>query len=503
MLSVNAFVLASVAVSFANSIAIAGLFGLTRAVDAYYAALLLPTLFMYLCVDYLGKNFLPVLARASAQSAATAAEVTSSVVTIVALLAAGVALVLALAAKPIFTLLLPGFDAAAVEVVTHYFWIMAPAIVFSAVTPFHGYVCQHDEQYAAVAAIWAAPPLVNLATILGAGPIVGAYALPIGYTAGQAVTFLLMTRLAKYRYRPRLTIRPQWERRIFTNSAIVMSSGLLVRTRSLISSFLASLVGEGALAALNFGYKLVEPLERTTFSGVRMLMFSRTARLVVEDNSHELARLYRLGLAASFLLLAPVLWWLALESELIVTLVFERGAFDAGMTALVAVAIIGFAPSVMFAGVNTLLSNAFYAMDRVAVPALVTPIGTLVYLAIAPAIYQPLGVLGLALGSSAAHATVFVILLYLLAKRVPGLGMGAVLLRIAGFTLLGGAALMLPQLVLERIQLHELAAAAGRLGAGLLIYFGVLMLVRERTFVEVVSYFRRVHPRLAARRSAS
>lgn len=503
MLSVNALVLGSVAIGFLNSVAIAALFGLTRRLDAYYAALVVPHLFMTLCIDYLGKNFLPVFARARAHSAETASEVTSCVVTIVGLLAAAVAFVLCLASEPVFSVLLPGFDRADLTLVSHYFWIMAPAIVLTAVTPFHEYVCQHDEQYTRIAAIVASQPIVNLVAIVIAGPIVGEYALPIGHTAGQAITFALMMRYARYRYRPRITVRGEWEKPIFTNSAIVMGSGLFVRTRGLITNFLASLIGDGAIAALNFGYRLIEPIERTAFSGVRRLMFSRTARLVLEGNSRELLRLYRIGLNASFLLLTPLLWWLALESKVVIGLVFERGAFDATMTAMVAVTLIGYAPSVMFAGVNSILSNAFYAMGRVAVPALVLPIGMLVYLAIAPAIYRPLGVLGLSLAPSAVHATVFVLLLFLLAKRVPKLEPWSVLGRIAAYVLLGGASAWLPRLLLAEVNLHELVEAGLHLLAGMLLYFGVLALARERTFLDVVSYFRRAHPLLATRPAAS
>ena len=448
MLSVNALVFGSVGIGFLSSVAIAALFGLTRRLDAYYAALIVPQLFMTLCIDYLGKNFLPVFARARAHSAEMASEVTSCVVTIVGLLAAAVTAVLCLASEPIFSVLLPGFDGADLSLVSHYFWIMAPAIVLTAVTPFHEYVCQHDEQYTRIAAIMASQPIVNLVAIVGAGPFVGEYALPLGYTAGQAITFALMMYYARYRYRPRIRVRGEWEKPIFTNSAVVMGTGLFVRTRGLITNFLASLIGDGAIAALNFGHRLVEPIERTAFSGVRRLMFSRTARLVVEDNSRDLLRLYRIGLNASFLLLTPFLWWLVLDSELLLELLFERGAFDATMTALVAVTLIGYAPAVVFAGVNSILSNAFYAMGRVAVPALVMPIGMLVYLAIAPAIYRPLGVLGLSLASSAVHVTVFVILLFLLAKRVPKLGPWSALGRIAAYVLLGGVSAWLPQLLL-------------------------------------------------------
>jgi hypothetical protein len=112
-------------------------------------------------------------------------------------------------------------------------------------------------------------------------------------------------------------------------------------------------------------------------------------------------------------------------------------------------------------------------------------------------------VLGLALAPTAVHVTVFLILLFVLAKHVPNLGPWSVLGRIAGYILLGGVALWLPQLLLDEVNLGEIVEAGVRLFAGVLIYFGVLALARERTFVDAVSYFRRAHPLLAARPAAS
>lgn len=497
MLQVNTLLVASVAVGFLNNVAIAWLFGLTRRVDAYYAAMLVPNLFMVLFIDYLGKNFLPVFARARKQSFETASELTSTMVTVCALVTAAVVAVLMIASRPIFTVLLPGFAAAEIELVSHFLWIMAPASILSAVSTFHGYLYQHDDRYTQLTAIGAVQPIVSLVSVLGLGPFLGEYALPIAFTVGKIAAFVLLARGATYRYRPRLAIRPEWERKVVTNSAILMGSGLLVRTRGLIGNYLASMLGEGAISALALGYKLVEPLERTTFGGVRMLLYSRTARLAVEDNAGEMSRLYRLGIAASFLLVAPLLALMCFESEFLVRLLFERGAFDPRMTTLVALAVIGFAPSVLLAGINGVLSNAFYALDRVKIPALIMPVGTVAYLAVAPNLYEPYGVLGLSLSPSAAYAVVFVLLLYFLDKRLPLLRGGALLLKAAGYVALALAAYGLPRLLLSRLEWPGLAEAIIDAVAGTALYLGVLIGLGDRTLREVYAYFRRAHPRLA------
>jgi putative peptidoglycan lipid II flippase len=496
MLQVNALLIASVAVGFLNNVAIAWLFGLTRRVDAYYAAMLVPGLFMVLFIEYLGKNFLPVFARARKQSFETASELTSTMVTLCALITAAVVAVLMIASRPIFSVLLPGFAAADIELVSHFLWIMAPASVLSAVSTFHGYLYQHDDRYTQLTAIGMVQPVVSLASVLAIGPFLGEYALPIAFTVGKIVAFVLLARGATYRYRPRLSIRPEWERKVVRNSAILMGSGLLVRTRGLIGNYLASMLGEGAISALALGYKLVEPLERTTFGGVRMLMYSRTARLAVEHNAGEMSRLYRLGIAASFLLVAPLLALMSVESEFLVRLLFERGAFEPGMTTLVALAVVGSAPSVLLAGINGVLSNAFYALDRVKIPALVMPVGTVAYLAVAPNVYEPYGVLGLSLSPSGAYAVVFVLLFYFLDKRLPALRGGALLLKVVGYVALAIAAYGLPKLVLARLAWPGLAEAAINGVVGTLLYLGVLIALRDRTLREVFAYFRRAHPRL-------
>lgn len=491
LFTANALVTTTLIVGFANNIAIAAIFGLTRRVDAYYAAQVLPNLVMVLGLDYLGKNFLPTLTRAKKKDEELAAGFTSSIVTIVGVAALALSLVLALASGRLFALLLPGFRAEDLVLVSHYFWIMAPAIVFMSITVINEYVCQHDEEFAAIAAIRAVLPVANLSAILIASPFLGEYALPLGYVLGHFVVFVLMARQSRYRYRWRVAIRREWEGRVFANSAIVMSSGLVARTRLLILNYLGSLLGAGAISALAMSTKLIEPLGRSIFTAVRMLMFSRTARLAAVRNSKEMARIYDLALSASFLLLAPLLWWLGLNSAVVVDVLFVRGEFDMRMAALVSLALIGAAPSVVFTGTNGLMSNAFYAMDRIVVPAFVMPLGTLIYLGLAVSLAPRFGVLGLTASTTTASVAVFLIMLPLLARHVPELSAERTLLRVLLYAVVGGICIGGPTLWLESLQAPGVVRAAASLAAGLLLYASLLYAVKDRILAFIFQFARR------------
>jgi putative peptidoglycan lipid II flippase len=465
-----------------SNVLIAALFGLSTQVDAFFAAAVLPNLFMYLCVDYLGKNFLPVLGSAKAIGPACVDSVTSSVVTMVGVLATAVAAVLFVFRDPLLAAMLPGFDAEALRIVSLYFAIMAPSLVLMAVNTFHEYVWQYDERFTHVSLCRTALPVVNLLGLVLLAPWLGAYCLPVAHVLGHAAVFVLLVRRIPYRYRPQMALRPGFERRVFGNSAIVMSTGLLARSKSLIVSYLGSQLGAGAIAAIALATKLTEPLERSAFTGIRMLMFSTTVRLLAARDRSKLGALYSNGLRASFLVLAPLLWWIALDSQTLVQVLFEHGRFTPEMAALVAAVLVGLVPSVLFVGVNALLSNAFYAMDMVKVPALVMPLGTLVYLAVALPLSAAHGAPALAMATSIATMVLFTILLLTLARKLPEIE----LVRTAGellvYALLGGAAMVAAVAGLRQADLPPLAVAAAALPLGTAAYGVALYFGRDRTF---------------------
>jgi putative peptidoglycan lipid II flippase len=469
---------------------IAALFGLSHRVDAFFAAVVLPSLFMALCVDYLGKNFLPVLASAKAVGESCASSVTSSIVTIVALLATAVAVGLVAFSGPVFRVLLPGFEAEGLELVSRYFAIMAPAIVLMAVNTFHEYVWQYEERFTYVSLTHAALPAANLVGLVLLAPWLGAYCLPVAYLVGHAAVFVLLLRGLPYRYRPQIHLRLGFERRVFTNSAIVMSTGFIARSKSIVLNYLASTLGSGAITAVALASKLTEPLERSAFTGIRMLMFSHTVRLAVERDRRSIGALYSLGLRAAFLVLAPLLTWIALNSGALVDVLYLRGQFTPAMATLVAGVLLALVPSVLFLGVNQLLSNAFYAMDRVKVPAIVMPCGTLVYIAAAVPLSAWLGTQGLAVATTVAAIAVFAALLIAIARHVPEVGLLPTTGALTVYAVLAAAAMLGAVELLTRFGSAELPTAAASLPLGAVAYASALYLGGDRTFGKLLSLVR-------------
>ena len=78
LLTANVIVFATILVGMANNVLIANFFGLTRLLDSYYAALVLPELCTSLFLDFLGRNFLPAYAAVRQSDPERAARLASA-----------------------------------------------------------------------------------------------------------------------------------------------------------------------------------------------------------------------------------------------------------------------------------------------------------------------------------------------------------------------------------------------------------------------------------------
>ena len=494
LLSVNALVGAGLVLGFVTNVLLASVFGLTNKVDAYFAALTLPNLCMILFIDYLGKNFLPVYARAREQSPELADELASSMVTNVAVLTLLVAALLGLFGEQVLAFLLPGFASDDITLAYQYFLVMLPSVVLMAITTFHEYICQYKERYVAVSAIQILLPGANLFSIILLRPWLNEYCLPAGFLLGHACVFVVMARLARYRYRPRVRIRPEWEGRVFRNSAVLMGSGVIARSRGLLVNYFASMLGTGAISAMALAMKLVAPLRESALRGIRMVMFARSAKLFAQNDEAGLSRLYDMACAVIALFLVPCLVWLAIYRLEVVSLIFMRGEFTLEMAQLVAVALVALLPSAHFVGVGQILTNAFYAIDAIKLPVVLMPIATIIY-AIAAALLAPvLQLAGISLATSIAGFVVFATLVVALAYRFTAFRATKVFADLFRYTVVAGAAFGIPAWLLNNWDVNALAAAFTTLAVGSGLYVGLLMLTGDPSWRYVHTELRRLMP---------
>jgi len=485
IINVNLIVFVALLIGVANNIAIAGFFGLTRLVDAYYAAYVLPALIMGMFVDFLGKNFLPAFSVLKKERGEQADKLTSSLVNIVFFIAAVMALLLSVYAKDIFSLILPGFSDTELSDTANMFWIMAPAIMLMAVNTFHIYVCQYYGKYVHVVLCRLALPVALLCSIFFGRHVLGEYALPFGLLLGNIIMFIFLAYMADYRYQFIADYKSAHMKQIFINSGILMSTGIIARSRIIIERYFGSMLDAGAISSMAMADRLCTPLHHSATIGVRMIAFTKASKLYADQKLKEIGLLHNDALITIFLMIVPVVVWIAYHSSQIIILLFMRGNFTSDMHHMVTMALLGLLPAVIARSTIQIMSNVFYANNKVAVPAILGIAGTLLYLVCAYPLSNAYGVLGLAIAQSISFIVAFFVLILLLNSELEWFSAAKVLGKLLFYLAVSGVSVWVAAHMAESIKVYYIFQLVISFILGSLLYIALLAVMKDYGFMYI------------------
>jgi putative peptidoglycan lipid II flippase len=258
---------------------------------------------------------------------------------------------------------------------------------------------------------------------------------------------------------------------------VTLSLGL-INFNMLINSSLGSAVSEGAPRAIDAAFRIYM-LPQGMFSvAVATVLFPALSRLATRRDFDGLRALTGTGTRQIFLLLIPAAACTLVLATPITRLVYQRGAFDADSTKLVAEALFWFSFSLPFAGANLLLTRTFFSLQRPWLPTALGGATLLINAAVAVALYKPFGVGGIVFGTGVASAAMTFGQARYLRRELGGRLEGAATLRavariVVASLLLAGVAYGLYlglDGVLGRSLPGQLISVCGSLAAGLATY---------------------------------
>ncbi|HEV7162877.1 MAG TPA: murein biosynthesis integral membrane protein MurJ [Solirubrobacteraceae bacterium] len=314
------------------------------------------------------------------------------------------------------------------------------------------------------------------------------YAYAIGIIAATGVQ-LLMAFGALGRIDFRLSMHIDWHdpriRQVFILMLPVTIGLGIVNLDQLINSAFGSLVSEEAPRAIDNAFR-VYMLPQGVFSvAVATVLFPTLARMASRRDAGAMRQAVGNGMRQINLLLIPAAAFMVVLPTPIVRLLFERGHFNHNSTHLVSIALFWFAFSLPFGGLNLLLTRTFFAVQRPWIPTSLAAMNIVVDVIVSVALYKPLGISGLIIGTVAANVVMTALQLRRLRAGLNGRLEGAQTIMITTRILLASALMAAVSWAVWKLfdgvlggslpaQIVSLAAAAG---AGLLIYMRAVLVM--------------------------
>jgi putative peptidoglycan lipid II flippase len=219
---------------------------------------------------------------------------------------------------------------------------------------------------------------------------------------------LLLAGAALGRIDFRLQMHIDWHdpriKQVFTLMLPVTIGLGIVNLDQLINSAFGTLVSDQAPRAIDNAFR-VYMLPQGLFSvAVATVLFPTLSRMAASRDVTAMRRAVGIGMRQINLLLIPAAAFMIVLPNPIVRLLFQRGEFTPHSTHIVAVALFWFAFSLPFGGLNLLLTRTFFAVQRPWIPTRLAAINIVVDVVVSIALYKPLGIAGLIIGTVAANA---------------------------------------------------------------------------------------------------
>ncbi|MBF0622344.1 MAG: murein biosynthesis integral membrane protein MurJ [Magnetococcales bacterium] len=426
--TIGFYTLLSRVLGFVRDIILARAFGAGMGADAFFVALKLPNFLRRLFAEgAFNTAFVPVFNDVMANH--TPEEVrhlAQSVFTILAVVVAAVVVVVELFMPGFIMLVAPGFtdEPEKYQLTVDLTRITFPYILFISLVALTGGILNSYRKFAIPAAT---PILLNVFIILGAvglaptmeRPAMGlAVGVLIGGIAQLAIQWPPLLRInmpLKFRWDPRNPAIKQ----ILSLMGPSLLGVSVMQISLLFDIFLASWLPEGSISFLYYADRMVEfPLGIIGIAMATAILPGLSARAARQDID-GMKRELDFALRMTLLINLPAAVGLIVLREPILSLLFERGAFDAQTTEMTSRALLAYGSGLLAFSAVKIITPAFYALKDTKTPVRIAITCLIFNMVMNVILMFPLKHVGLALATSlASYLNTVLLLVYL--KRKTG-----------------------------------------------------------------------------------
>lgn len=188
----------------------------------------------------------------------------------------------------------------------------------------------------------------------------------------------------------------------------------------LVDRTLASSVMVGGISIINYSNKLILFLHGSLAVILLSIIFPQMAKLANEKNKEKLSYLIKKNILVFSIILIPISILFIINSDLIISIIYDRGAMNKEDLHLISVTFSIYLVSILFLGVRELLLKICYSYKFVKVPTMNSAFSLIlnIVLSIILTKYFNLGLVGLALGTTVATIFSCISLSYIVNKKI-------------------------------------------------------------------------------------
>lgn len=404
------------AIGIIRQVVLASREGITVELDALIIGLNLPLTLYLVLLAGVRPALVPAYFEArSTMGQAHAGRLAGTVLVWMSIIGLLVSIAMYVFAGPLATISGPGFSPVAHASTVGYIQLLSPMVLLGTATGILLAVSQSEERFALIAWATIAAPAIALVIMLAAWDQLRLDGLAVGTLVGAVASLgILVVGMGWYRILPRLGMRPSGlgGRALVRHATPLTMSAVILQLNTIGDNAIASLLAPGAVSALRYADSLIRLPISAVQSAWGTAVYPALVRATREPGVQGLARTTLVALRYVLAIFVPIAALTAACAPLAVAVAYGWGEFSQQDLTLTAQIVAGFAPLMVVLMVVPVFTGAFNARRNGTILLMGGVLNVTLNLTLDVVLGLSIGVVGVALASSAAQTVVVVIWAY-------------------------------------------------------------------------------------------
>jgi putative peptidoglycan lipid II flippase len=317
---------------FTLTVLISWRFGVNITTDAYYFAMAFPIFFVNVASGIVKMVFIPVFIEEKIKNPSSAKSMIESTIFIF-IIGSLVGMVL------ISVVLLCGINSLSREssqsVIEDLIFILLPVIPFGMLFALFSGIYNSYQKFGLSESSLAIKSLLAIGFLLFLSNQLGIYSVAIGQVASSLVSLLMVCWVVTRQLQ--VSLRPRWSpmpgvKRMLRLSALPVISYVIFQLNPVTARFILAQLPVGSVSILSYAERLAAIPSLIIGTGFTTVLLSHWAVLAAEGNRQGLQQSLNRVITLLIMLLFPLVTALVILREPIVTIAYQRGAFDEAAT---------------------------------------------------------------------------------------------------------------------------------------------------------------------------
>ena len=265
-------------------------------------------------------------------------------------------------AQPITMLFAPGFSAEKKAMTAQFLMWSAPRYLFMASASVVGAMLQCHGRFLGSQMREIGTHLSRIICVVLCYRYLGIYAAILAFVIGGVFRLLMQLPFInwQWQFRPNTYFRNADMQQMFKRLPAVAASSAISHINGLVDKIIASGTVSGAVSCLNYGHKLMNVFSGMISTAIGTATYPTMVQHIAAKQTDKLRELLTNTIQVLSFIIIPVSFFCILFSRELVTVAFQRGAFDASATQLTAAIFAAYSTEMLFTGIAPTISNVFF-----------------------------------------------------------------------------------------------------------------------------------------------